>query len=307
LVKTIHQQIIIDINSNLKYLNIQSKNYINDIIILIKNEIGLDKILSILLFGSQISGKQENTTISDCDLLIIFKNVVPNKKLRKVEKYFIMLEIKHGFREYNTSIFSRVLGVIQQTTGMFISHFLTKKHYWEDGIFHKIFQVNEVFAKLFAPTKIVLSSVIDNSEILHGYDLRPLVKKKGKIPPTDMIKSMMMNIIIAIFSIVITPFKNLKSIKYELEAVKWSLRASNYYSFKDTASLKTIIRRFLSFEKPLFRKRAERFYNKFLELRKNPRMDLRFIFRVPFRILKIHIKGFLNKNIRRNELCHLID
>ena len=58
------------ISSNLKGLNEQSRNYIKDIVVLINKEIGINKIVSLLLFGSQQVDK-ENTVISDCDLLFI--------------------------------------------------------------------------------------------------------------------------------------------------------------------------------------------------------------------------------------------
>ncbi len=41
------------ISRNLKGLNEQSRNYIKDIVVLINKEIGINKIVSILLFGSQ--------------------------------------------------------------------------------------------------------------------------------------------------------------------------------------------------------------------------------------------------------------
>jgi hypothetical protein len=198
------------------------------------------------------------------------------------------LEVKHHFREFNYTLAKKVLGVVQQTTGMFISHFMTQKRYWQKANFQKIFRVNEVFTLLFAPSKIVLSSVIDNSTLLYGEDSREEIKNKIKIPFHDMIKSIIMNLMISIFSIVISPFSSLNSIKYDLESVKWALKASNYYCYEDSESLKNIITRFLLFEKPRFKKRAEKFYTKFLQLRKSPKLDLNFMLRVPFRILKIH-------------------
>ena len=294
-----YQKLKEELDPKLIHLNKNSKAYLEDIIILIKKEIGLDKIISIMLFGSQTVSKQENTKISDCDLLIIFKNNVSNQKIKNVEKYFFTLEIKHNYREFNKTISKKILGVVQQTTGMFISHFLTKKHYWEHATFHKIFRVNEIFAALFAPSKIVLCSVIDNSTVLYGEDLRNKVKNRIKIPFYDMIKSIIMNLIISIFSIIILPFKKLNPVKYDLEAVKWALRASNYYCFEDAASLKAIINRFEGNKKKKQKIKSNNFYLKFLKLRNNPMRDIRFMIKVPLRILKIHIKGILLKKTSR--------
>ncbi|MBN1802315.1 MAG: nucleotidyltransferase domain-containing protein [Candidatus Lokiarchaeota archaeon] len=257
----------------------------------------MDKILSIILFGSQASNQIENTNISDCDILVIFKDGTSQKKIKNIEKYFVSLEIKHQFREHTDSFFKKVLDVIQRSTGMFVSHFVTKKRDWENTTFYRIFSVNRLFSTLFAPTKIVLSSVIDNSIILYGLDLRQEVKKKLEIPSTDMIKSIIMNSIISIFSILISPFKKLKSIKYNLEAIKWSLKASNYYLFQDSPSLKTITKRFERLNHQHRRKKSKIgiFFLKFLLLRKFPTTDFKFYFQTPLNILRIHINGILYK------------
>ncbi len=288
-----------DINTNLNGVNKKSRDYIKDIVFLINKEVGINKILSILLFGSQKSKNKENTDISDCDILIIFKDRVSNRHIKEIERYFIALEIKHDFREFNSHLFNKILFVIQQTSGMFISHFLTKKKYFINANFHKIFRVNKVFSKLFAPKRIVMASVIDNSEMLYGEDLRTSIKHEVDIPPFDMIKSVIMNLMISLFSLLISPLKSSNSIKYQLEAVKWAIKASNYYIFEDSKSLEEIIRRFVLFEKyPFFKRRALNYYKRFLNLRKDLQLDLGFMLRSPFRIVKIHVKGFLFKKIR---------
>ena len=78
------------ISNNLKGLNEQSRNYIKDIVVLINKEIGINKIVSLLLFGSQ-QVDNENTAVSDCDLLFIFKNRVSGRHLKEIERYFIAL------------------------------------------------------------------------------------------------------------------------------------------------------------------------------------------------------------------------
>jgi len=276
-------------------LNQNVADYIKDILTIVNKDIGLNKILSILLFGSQqpVKNNCENSPVSDCDLLIIFQDWVSNKNIREIERHFMSLELKHGFRELGETLFEKILVVVQKTTGMFVSHFLTKKHYWDRAVFHKIFTVNKYISSAIAPKKIVLCSAIDNSTVLYGEDLRNL-KKTIDIPHLDMIKSTAMNLIISIFSIGIIPLKKLHPIKYALEAVKWALKASNYFSFNDSPNLEHLIRRFTYLEKSNGSKRRARvFYIRFLRLRNDPRMDIGFMLRCPFRILKIHIKGIL--------------
>jgi predicted nucleotidyltransferase len=290
-----------EIGSKLVDINEQSKYYIYDALQLINKEVGIDKILSIILFGSQLKNhhhRKENTVISDCDLLIVFKDNVSTSFLRKMEKYFIALENKHNFRKFNSNFVNKMLDVMQQSTGMFVSHFLTKKTYFERGIFHKIFSVNKILSDIFAPKKLVLCSVVDNSTVLWGEDLRDLIKEKVEIEPYDVVKSITMNLLISLLCILFSPLKIIKP-KYQLEAIKWSLRASNFYVFEDSKSLETIIKRFTVFEKSAgYKKRALRFYTKFLELRRSPYRDLDFMLRCPFRIIKIHIKGILFKKLR---------
>jgi hypothetical protein len=282
------------LSSNLKGISKQSRNYVKDILVLVKREIGINKILSILLFGSQ-RVQAEATAISDCDLLIIFKNRVSNHHIKEIEKYFIALEIKHKFRERNKKLPKRILGVIQQTTGIFVSHFLTKAKYWEKATFHKIFRVNKVFSAVFAPRNIVLGNVIKNSLILYGVDLREKIKPKIQITYFEIVKSVIMNLMISFFSIIISLFNTLHPTKYQLEAIKWSLKASNFYCFRDSKSLKKIIERFISFERSRSRKSAQKFFRTFLNLRKNPKNEMDFMIRCPIRIIKIHLRAILYK------------
>ena len=289
------------ISSNLKGLNEQSRNYIKDIVVLINKEIGINKIVSLLLFGSQQVDK-ENTVISDCDLLFIFKNRVSNRHLKEIERYFIALEIKHKFKEPTSKLFREVLGVIQHSTGMFVSHFLTKQKFWEEATFYKIFRVNRFFSALFAPRNIVLGNVIQNSTILYGEDLRNSIRHKIKISVREIFRSMVMNLFISFFALLLGPRKELNSIKYQLEAIKWSLKASNYYCYEDSELLDKIVKRFISFETPKQKVKAECFYSKFLELRKNPINDLKFMIFSPIRILRIHIKAIIFRKLTKRKV-----
>ena len=304
------------ISRNLKGLNEQSRNYIKDIVVLINKEIGINKIVSILLFGSQ-QVDNENTVVSDCDLLFIFKNRVSGRHLKEMERYFIALEIKHKFKEPTSKLFREVLGVIQHSTGMFVSHFLTRQKFWEQASFYRIFRVNRVFSALFAPRNIVLGNVIQNSTILFGEDLRDSIRPKIKITVREIFRSTVMNLFISFFALLIGPAKELNSIKYQLEAIKWSLKASNYYCYEDSELLNKIIERFISFETPRQKVKAERFYSKFLELRKNPIKDnqIKFLIRIPIRIIKIHVKAIIFRKLTKRKVSpksllpkdHIID
>ncbi|MHA2281255.1 MAG: hypothetical protein ACXAC5_10415 [Promethearchaeota archaeon] len=290
------------LEENLNGINQQSRNYIKDIITLINKEVGINKVLSIILFGSQRAQCSDSTAVSDCDLLIIFKDRVSNHHIREMEKYFIALEFKHNFRKFSKKLSKKILGVISQTTGIFVSHFLTKKKYWEGGNFHKIFRVNRVFSAAFAPRNIVLGNVLSNSTNLYGDDLRSKLKPKIQITFLEMIKSTIMNLMISFFSIIISLFRKLDPTKYQLEAIKWALKASNFYCFRDAEDLGVIKERFISFEKPRSQKRAEKFYTKFMNLRKAPLDDMNFMLRCPIRIIKIHLKAITHHKLVNRRL-----
>ena len=118
-----------------------------------------------------------------------------------------------------------------------------------------------------------------------------------------MFRSMVMNLVISSFSIIIGPIAKLNPMKYQLEAIKWSLRASNFYCFGDTVPLTNVIERFITIEKPHKIEKARRFFDKFMKFRKSSQIDLDFLLRSPVRILKIHIKAILYRRmIKRKEL-----
>ena len=283
------------LEENLNGINQQSRNYIKDIIILINKEVGINKIASIILFGSQRAKSSEATAVSDCDLLIIFKNRVSNHHIKEIEKYFIALEIKHKFKEASKKLPKMILGVISQTTGIFVSHFLTKMKYWEEADFHKIFRVNKVFSRVFAPRNIVLGNILLNSTTLYGKDLTEKIRPKIQITFIEIVKSTVMNLMISFFSIIISLFKKLDPTKYQLTAIKWSLKAANFYCFRDSETLENITKRFISFEREKKQKRARLFFKDFLNLRKRPFNDLYFMVRSPIRIIKIHMKAIVYK------------
>ncbi|MFX0036444.1 MAG: hypothetical protein ACFE9I_12495 [Candidatus Hermodarchaeota archaeon] len=293
-----NNQIKKEISDRLNNLNEKSQNYIKDIITLINREVGVNKVLSILLFGSQLAkNDNEATRLSDCDLLVIFKDRVSNHHIKEIEKYFIALEIKHKFREFDETLPRKILGVINQTTGIFVSHFLTKKKYWVDIVFHKIFRVNRVFSTVFAPRRIVLGNILTNSSILYGDDLREKIRPNIQITMIDIIRSTVMNLMISLFALAISFLKNLNSIKYQLNAIKWALKASNYYCYRDSNNLNKIVDRFTSFERPNLQGKARNFFLNFLQLRKMPNNNMRFMIRCPIRIIKIHVKAIIFKKV----------
>ncbi len=282
----------INLNPIFYQLNSKSQNYICDIINITRRKIGLNSVSSIILFGSQIYNKKENILVSDCDLLIILNDNISKCKIKDLDRYILALEIKHNYRDNNPKLLKRILSYLQKTTGMFVSHFITTKKYCKKQLFHKIFQINHLFSFLFAPRKIVLNSVMSNNKEIYGESLINFIKKENTPSKWDIFKSLLMNLIISFFSIIITPFRKLNAIYYQLEAVKWSLKAVNYYIFRDSKSLNEIIIRFSNDKNNCLIRINMHYLKRFLRLRKQPFNDIRFIIRSPIKIIKIHKVAF---------------
>lgn len=268
-------------------------SYISDLLKFLEKKVGPDKIVSIMLFGSN-TYVDDTSKISDCDLLVILSDDVSDSKINSLEEYFLQLEIKHNLNEVKHKFLAPLLRVIEKSTGMYVSHFITRKVHWVMKNFSRIFRVNRVFAYFFAPRNIVLKSMISSSVILLGSDLRH-IDKEIEISPFGMIKSILLNLIISIFAIGISPFYH-DTLKYELEAVKWSLRASNFYLFNDTCELNKIRDRFLKLSKES--KSIKKYFRRFRYLRKNPdRRSFTYSILSPLYILRIHLLGLAYKKL----------
>lgn len=271
--------------------------YIDDLFKFLKKKVGSDKIISIILFGSIIINN-DTSKISDCDILIILSDDISDVKIHSLEKYFFELEIKHKLNIKPNDFMGSILKIIEKSTGMYVSHFVTRKSHWLAQKFAKVFRVNRIFAFLFAPRNIVLKNMINSSIILLGEDLR-YIDDEISIDSFGMIKSIILNLIISIFSIGFgLIYKN--TLKYELEAIKWSLKASNFYLFNDSCELNKMIKRFVKLSnqsKPLIS-----FFNRFIYLRHHPnRRSFGYSFLTPINILKIHNLGLSYKKLIKDK------
>jgi len=271
--------------------------YINDLITFLNKKIGKENIISVLLFGSNTYAN-DTSKISDVDLLIILSDNISDSKIKSLEKFFSELELKHGLRVENNNLLNTVIRVIEKSTGMYISHFITRKKHWLAKKFAKIFRVNRTFAYLFAPRNLVLKSMISSSKIILGKDLR-YIDNDLTIHSFGMIKSIILNLFISIFAIIFDPIYD-KSLKYELEAIKWSLKASNIYLFNDTCELKKMADRFVKLNNNS--KGLASFFKRFLYLRSLPiRRSFGYSFLAPINILKIHMLGLSYKKLIKDK------
>lgn len=255
--------------------------YLFEIDNIIKKYIGFDNVYSIILFGSYARG--EHSPNSDCDVLIILKDDFYKQKSKNyfnnLEKIFLHLEKKHSLKNEKSGLIFRVLYVVEKSTGMFISHFICKESAWKNQEFHKIFNVNRFLASFLAPGDIVLKNLGNSYKILFG-DV-PHTKSKNEISMFQLLKSLIMNELIAIGAIIIYPiFKN--SIQYSMELFKWSIRNSYVYLFNKSFSLNKALR--------FFRRRglSSKAISFFMQLRQKYSNNTQFLLSSPYNCLKIH-------------------
>lgn len=271
--------------------------YIYDLIRFLKKKVGSDKIISVILFGSN-TYLNDTSKISDCDILVILSDDISDDQINSLEKYFFELEIKHELNIKPKNFLDSVLKIIEKSTGMYVSHFVTRKSYWLTKKFAKIFRVNRIFAYMFAPRNIVIKSMISSSIILLGDDLR-YIDNEIAINSFGMIKSILLNLIISFFSIGFgLIYKN--TLKYELEAIKWSLKASNFYLFNDTCELNKMMKRFVKLSNKS--KSLISFFKRFIYLRHHPnRRSFGYSFLTPLNIIRIHNLGLSYKKLIKDK------
>jgi len=264
--------------------------YLKDIEKLIQLKIGYSNIYSIVLFGSYATNDYSEN--SDIDLLIVINDEFFKSHsveyFEYIEKLALAIELKNNLRIKRTSFITAVLNIIEKTTGMFVSHFICKKSDWDKQIFHKIFNVNSFLAKLIAPGDIVLKNMSKSYLVLYGEKLKPKYKKR--ISAIQLFKSLIMTELIAVGTVIIFPFyKN--SIKYSLEAFKWTIRNSYLYLFQEPGTQKQM-------EEFLTHSSVPKSYcNRYNELRNNKKRDFRFAVLCPFEILKIYMISFRYRKI----------
>jgi len=265
--------------NNLDSLNLPKKadSYLRDVIHLLENHLK-DRLLSVIIFGSLVKGYA--TEVSDADILIIVSDDCTKKEINYLHQLIMSYEIKYHYLIPPKGLISRILYCIDKSTGMFISHFITRKSDFLKGNFAKTFQVNKFMALLLAPNEIVYGSVLCRAKVLYGQNIIHEVKKPN-VPVTQLLKSIMMNLITSIFTLFIYPLTK-RATLYEMETAKWSFLAAYYYVNHDSPPLPTLLQFFL--DRNISTKYVKRWY----ALRKKYRSDPRFGLLTPLNILKIH-------------------
>ena len=266
--------------SGLEFLPLNVRKYLVEVFSLLFSYLGEDNIVALYIFGSVIG--EEYSDNSDLDLLVVLDDRITSKQIRYVSGVLESLEIKYGLCSMNCSFLGKILRTIERSTGMFESHFVCRKGDVLKGCFEKVFKTNRFMSKLLAPSSIVFGSVLSRIMKIYGEDiLKEVVVSK----PTalTMIKSLAMNLVLSLFTLVIFPLSS-KANKYEMEAAKWSTLASYYYLKKGNPGLIEALKFFTNLGLP------DSYFKRLLQLRKNYQNDIRFGLATPLYVLRIHAK-----------------
>ncbi len=252
--------------------------YIKEIVSTAETLLGKNSIEAVAIFGSASYDKIAQQ--SDIDLLMIVNNLKTHSEIQQIEPILQAIEIKHNFAKNYNRWDDRITEVINRMTGMFCSHFICRRNAWDKQIFPDIFNTTHWLTKILAPYRIVMDSMKSGANILAGeIDLKP---SYPNFSPIQLFKSLSTCLLLAISSLFILPL-NSENIKYCMEAYKWSLRSCSFYLFHEAWPLTHIIN--------LFKKSEiiNGFLDEFMQLRRNPHMDVYFALRLPWHIIKLHI------------------
>jgi len=256
----------------------KATNYLRDVIPLLENYLQ-DRLISIIIFGSLVKGYA--TEVSDADILIVLSDECTKKEIGYLHQLINAYEVKYNYLIPPKGFISRVLYSIDKSTGMFISHFISNKKDFLKGNFAKTFQVNKLMAKVLAPNQIVYGSVLCRAKILYGDNLIKEAKIPN-VPMTQLLKSILMNMVTSLFTLLIFPLTK-RATLYEMETAKWSLLASYYYIKHDSPALPILLKFFLN------QNIATSYIKNWIKLRKSYHQNYKFGLLTPWNILKIHM------------------
>ncbi len=267
-------------------LNVQSlpkapKNYIKEIVGTIEAILGKGSIEDVVLFGSL--SYDEVSDFSDVDLLVVVKESTKYSQIRNMEGILKSIEIKYGYAKFPNSIITKILRVVEKTTGMFCSHFVCTRQVWEQQNFARIFNTFRPFTWILAPEKVVLDSMKSGaSSILQNGNGVDLSLKERPYTRLQAVKSMLMNIALFCGGLAMLPFGE-KNMVYIMESFKWSLRTAYFIFFKKTGKLEKAIKiaKKIGLSPTMLRR--------FVAFRKNLSLDLMFVLKVPLHIIHLHL------------------
>ncbi|MFX1539054.1 MAG: hypothetical protein ACFFDI_33150 [Promethearchaeota archaeon] len=204
----------------------------------------IDKVVSIVLFGSLVNEKKQfKFGSTDVDLLIILKDSCPTRDCQRIKQRLAGFETKYFsyLCESELSFFS--LG-LQRATGMFVNFFLCRFSDFKNRNI-KVFNVNPLMGRLLAPQDSLWLSLLRHHRIIWGKNVFQEWKTLPTLKTSDLIRSFLMNWILATGALFLYPFFPPQFAKFSMEAMKWSLFTWRNFYHQATGSLLRIITKFV--------------------------------------------------------------
>ncbi len=176
-----------------------------------------DNLVSIILFGS--AARNEVSITSDVDILLVVHKY--DRTTIRLEKIIRSLSLKYGLIFIPRGFFGKLFYALSQATGMFRPVFIADETSVKNWKFFRIFKVSRLMSRILAPKNAVKYTISRSYKLLYGKDI---IKQLHVDPPSlgDVIKSFLMNLILAVCSVVLIPLHR-ETYKFVYEAVKWSL------------------------------------------------------------------------------------
>lgn len=202
-----------------------------------------DILVSLVLFGSLVNGKKGvDFGSTDVDLLIILQDSCSPRDYKQIKKKLARLETKFfsPFRDSELSFFS--LG-LQRATGMFINFFLCRFSDFKNRKI-EVFNVNPLMGRLLAPQDSVWLSLLRHHRVIWGKNVFQEWKNLPTLKNSDLIRSFLMNWILATGALFLYPFLPPQFAKFSMEAMKWSLFTWRNFRHQSTGLLLQTIKKY---------------------------------------------------------------
>ena len=261
----------------------RSQNYIAAILNRIQDFKSL--VISVIVFGSYVKGDLSKS--SDVDLLIIVSNSSTRDEIIELDKKLTEIQNQFGFSEPHT-FSTNLSNFIAKQTGMFVSHFICKESSFINLNFANIFGTNRLLTTMLAPKGLVLSDLLDHAKVLYGKNILEKITKV-KVSHSDLLKSLLMNMVLSLGSILLSLYNPKEAIRFSMESMKWSMYSSYYFEFRKSDKLSQIAAIFIKYNI------ASSQIKKMMQLRNQIKIDRKFVFLTLVSTLLIHLShGKLN-------------
>ena len=183
-------------------------------------------VRSILFFGSTVTGDISKS--SDIDFIIILSNCTSDSYRSKMEQ--LVTTLANEYLETETAPTNKFEELIQQSTGMFRSGFISKEKNVINGDFHRIFNASPL-AYYFAPWRTVMAGVFQETVPVYRDSVSPKWDEIGD-PLSHSIEEICRSFVMAL-SLSILQIIYSVSIKtdgiYAQESYKWTIYNIAYH------------------------------------------------------------------------------